>query len=109
MTPAVKAAQAAGVVFKIHEYAHDPANTNYGHEAAEVLGLDPSRVFKTLLVALNGDAKHLAVAVVPVASLVGSRRALQRAVSTVEGRGRFSALRERLLYEPEPGAGESPC
>ena len=66
MTPAVKAAQAAGVVFKIHEYAHDPANTNYGHEAAEVLGLDPSRVFKTLLVALNGDAKRLAVAVVPV-------------------------------------------
>jgi Cys-tRNA(Pro)/Cys-tRNA(Cys) deacylase len=66
MTPAVKAAQAAGVVFKIHEYTHDPANTNYGHEAAEVLGLDPSRVFKTLLIALNGDAKRLAVAVVPV-------------------------------------------
>lgn len=66
MTPAIKAAQAAGIALKIHEYAHDPANTNYGLEAATALGFDPARVFKTLLVALNGDAKRLAVAVVPV-------------------------------------------
>ena len=40
MTPAVKAAHAAGVVLKIHEYAHDPANTNYGREAAEAILAD---------------------------------------------------------------------
>ncbi len=66
MTPAIKAAQAAGVDVKIHEYRHDPSNTNYGLEAAEALGLDPAKVFKTLLVMLNGDARKLAVAVVPV-------------------------------------------
>ncbi len=68
MTPAIVAARAAGVRVKIHEYRHDPGNTNYGLEAAEALGLDPPRVFKTLLVALNGDARALAVAIVPVSA-----------------------------------------
>jgi Cys-tRNA(Pro)/Cys-tRNA(Cys) deacylase len=66
MTPAIRAAQAAGVSVRVHEYAHDPRNTRFGLEAAEALGLDPRRVFKTLLVALNGDARRLAVGVVPV-------------------------------------------
>ena len=66
MTPAIAAAKAAGVAIRIHEYRHDPANSHYGMEAAEALGLDPVRVFKTLLVSLNGDRRSLAVAVVPV-------------------------------------------
>ncbi len=66
MTPAIKAAERAGVAITVHEYAHDPDNSNFGLEAAEVLGLDPRRVFKTLLVALNGDSRQLAVAIVPV-------------------------------------------
>lgn len=66
MTPAIRAARAAGVAVRVHEYAHDPGNRNFGLEAAEALGLDPQRVFKTLLVALNGDPRRLAVAVVPV-------------------------------------------
>ena len=66
MTPAVKAAQAAGVAITLHEYAHDPANSSYGREAADALGLDPRQVFKTLLVMLNGEPRRLAVAVVPV-------------------------------------------
>lgn len=66
MTPAIKAAKAAGVAVKVHEYHHDPANSHYGLEAAEALGLDPARVFKTLLVKLNGDERRLAVAVVAV-------------------------------------------
>jgi Cys-tRNA(Pro)/Cys-tRNA(Cys) deacylase len=66
MTPAIKAAEAAGIPIRLHEYAHDPANTHYGMEAATALGLEPERVFKTLLVGLNGDARKLAVAIVPV-------------------------------------------
>lgn len=66
MTPAILAAQAAGVVVTAHPYRHDPSATNYGLEAAAALGLDPARVFKTLLVMRDGDPRQLAVAVVPV-------------------------------------------
>lgn len=66
MTPAVNAARAAGIEVSLHEYEHDPDNTQYGLEAAAALGLEPAQVFKTLLVALNGDQRRLAVAVVPV-------------------------------------------
>lgn len=68
MTPAVEAARKAGIEFRILEYSHDPANQSYGQEAAEKLGIDPDRVFKTLLAALNGEPRRLAVAVIPVAN-----------------------------------------
>jgi Cys-tRNA(Pro)/Cys-tRNA(Cys) deacylase len=64
-TPAVVAAERAGIDFALHEYEHDPAAESYGLEAAEKLGVDPARVFKTLVVSVDGE---LAVACVPVAS-----------------------------------------
>lgn len=66
MTPAINAAKKAKVDHKVHEYKHDPKAESYGDEAAKVLNIEPSQVFKTLLVALNGDQKKLAVGVVPV-------------------------------------------
>lgn len=66
MTPAINAAKKAKVEHRVHEYRHDPAAESYGEEAALALGLNPAQVFKTLLVACNGDNKQLAVAVVPV-------------------------------------------
>ena len=62
-TPATLALAAAGIPFTEHAYAHDPANTNFGTEAADVLGIDPGQVFKTLLADVDGA---LAVAIVPV-------------------------------------------
>jgi Cys-tRNA(Pro)/Cys-tRNA(Cys) deacylase len=62
-TPATVALAAAGVAFTQHAYEHDPAARSFGLEAAEVLGLPPEQVFKTLLVDTGGG---LAVAVVPV-------------------------------------------
>jgi Cys-tRNA(Pro)/Cys-tRNA(Cys) deacylase len=62
-TPATAALAAASVPFTEHAYYHDPANRNFGNEAAAALGLDPEQVFKTLMVDVDGG---LVVAVVPV-------------------------------------------
>jgi Cys-tRNA(Pro)/Cys-tRNA(Cys) deacylase len=62
-TPATVALERAGVTFTVHAYDHDPRSTSYGLEAADALGLDPDRVFKTLLADVDGE---LVVAVVPV-------------------------------------------
>jgi Cys-tRNA(Pro)/Cys-tRNA(Cys) deacylase len=63
-TPATVALSGAGIAFIEHSYEHDPANTNFGLEAAAVLGVDPGQVFKTLLADVDGS---LVVAIVPVA------------------------------------------
>jgi len=62
-TPAIVAAERAGIVYSVHEYAHDPKATSYGLEAAEKLGVDAARVFKTLVADVDGT---LTVALVPV-------------------------------------------
>lgn len=62
-TPALVALQEAGIAYAVHEYHHDPDTTAYGLEAAEMLNVDPDRVFKTLLADVDGA---LVVAVVPV-------------------------------------------
>jgi Cys-tRNA(Pro)/Cys-tRNA(Cys) deacylase len=62
-TPAIRAAESAGIRFALHEYEHDPRATSYGEEAAEKLDVEPARLFKTLVVSVDGS---LAVACVPV-------------------------------------------
>ena len=66
MTPAINLAKKKKVTHTIHQYEHDPRADSYGLEAAEVLGQDPKKVFKTLLFCLNGEPKNLAVAIIPV-------------------------------------------
>ena len=63
-TPATVALTKAGVAFTEHAYAHDPGAASYGTEAAEVLGLDPAQVLKTLFASVDG---RLVVGIVPVA------------------------------------------
>jgi Cys-tRNA(Pro)/Cys-tRNA(Cys) deacylase len=62
-TPATVALLRAGIAFTAHSYVHDETVSGYGHEAAEALGVDPERVFKTLVA--DGDGS-LVVAIVPV-------------------------------------------
>jgi Cys-tRNA(Pro)/Cys-tRNA(Cys) deacylase len=64
-TPATRAAQAAGVTVTPHEYEVDHHVEAYGEAVAAALGLDPDRVFKTLVTDVDGE---LVVAVVPVAA-----------------------------------------
>ena len=62
-TPATVALSRAGVAYAERAYDHDPAADSYGLEAATALGVEPARVFKTLLV---DTGSGLAVGVVPV-------------------------------------------
>ena len=75
MTPAVVAAERAGIPFTLHEYEHE-AGAAYGLEAAAKTGVDPARVFKTLVVSQDGA---LSVAIVPVAAQLDLRALGKRA------------------------------
>jgi Cys-tRNA(Pro)/Cys-tRNA(Cys) deacylase len=63
MTPAIILLDREKVAYTLHSYEHDPKAPSNGLEAAEKLGLDPARVFKTLLADVDGT---LVVCVVPV-------------------------------------------
>lgn len=109
-TPATAALAAAGVSFVLHPYSHDPSAASYGLEAAEVLGIDPKRVFKTLMVEVEGK---LAVGIVPVsgnldlksvAAALGSKKAAMADPKAAERRtgyvlGGISPLGQR---QPSP-------
>jgi Cys-tRNA(Pro)/Cys-tRNA(Cys) deacylase len=75
MTPAVVAAERAGIPFTLHEYEHE-AGAAYGLEAAAKTGVDAARVFKTLVVSQDGA---LSVAIAPVAAQLDLRALGKRA------------------------------
>lgn len=75
-TPATVALTTAGISYQVRAYEHDPRAQSYGAEAAEALGVDPARVFKTLLASLDGS---LVVGIVPVSGQL-DLKALARAL-----------------------------
>lgn len=91
----------------LHPYTHDPGAASYGAEAAEVLGMDPARVFKTLMVEVGG---RLAVGIVPVsgtldlkafAAALGAKKAAMADPASAQRRtgyvlGGISPLGQRL-------------
>lgn len=92
-TPATRALTAAGVAYTLRSYEHDPRATSYGLEAAEALGAEPERVFKTLLVDVGSTRSELAVGVVPVtgmldlkaiAAALGAKRAVLAEAAAAE-------------------------
>ena len=93
-TPATVALTRAGIPFTLHEYAHDPRAESFGLEAADALGLDPVRVFKTLMATVD---TRLAVAVVPVSGQL-DLKALARALG-----GSRAAMAERAAAERATG------
>lgn len=115
-TPATKALDAAGVPYAARAYTHDPAAASYGTEAAAALGVDPGRVFKTLMVEVGtGGSSQLCVAIVPVtgnldlkaaAAAFGAKRAVMADPAAAERRtgyvrGGISPLGQR---QPSPAA-----
>lgn len=95
MTPGINAARKARVAHTIHEYHHEPANANYGAEAAEKLAVDPARVFKTLVVTIDG--KELAVGVIPVTTTL-SMKLIARAAN-----GKKAAMADKLAVQRSTG------
>jgi Cys-tRNA(Pro)/Cys-tRNA(Cys) deacylase len=88
-TPATTRLAKAGVPYRVHSYTHG-AGAPYGPEAAEALGIEPARVFKTLVAEVDGA---LTVAIVPVAAkldlkalaaAVGGKRAKMAEIATAE-------------------------
>lgn len=63
-TPATVALTRAKIAYTLHPYEHDPRAEAYGDEAAAALGVEPARIFKTLIATVDG---RLVCAVVPVA------------------------------------------
>lgn len=90
-TPATAKLTALGIPFTIRAYAHDPAVTDFGAEAADALDIDPERVFKTLLAEVDGS---LVVAIVPVAGRL-DLKALAAAVHGKRAQMADPALAER--------------
>ncbi|MFT8395436.1 Cys-tRNA(Pro) deacylase [Propionibacterium sp.] len=64
-TPATVALDRAKVPHTLHSYEHDPRAHHFGEEAAVALGIDPERIFKTLVVELTSADVPLVTAVVP--------------------------------------------
>lgn len=90
MTPAIQRAKQAGIAFSLHEYTHDDNADSYGLEAADKLGVDAARVFKTLVADADG---RLIVGIVPVsasldlkalAAAAGSKRAHMAEIAHAE-------------------------
>ncbi|RYY78160.1 MAG: Cys-tRNA(Pro) deacylase [Moraxellaceae bacterium] len=74
MTPACRLLNQQKISYSLHEYAHDPACSNFGLEAAQKLNLPLAQVFKTLLVT---DDKQFYVAILPVSHTLSLKKAAQ--------------------------------
>jgi Cys-tRNA(Pro)/Cys-tRNA(Cys) deacylase len=93
-TAATVALTKAGVSYTPHAYEHDAAVTDFGVEAATALGVDPARVFKTLMV--ESDA-GLGIGIVPVSGML-DLKALAAALG-----GKKAAMADLALAERKSG------
>lgn len=95
MTPAINTAKKAKIDFTIHEYTHDSKMRSFGEEAAEKLGIEKGRVFKTLVI--SDDSAQLSVAVVPVSSLL-NLKLFAKAIGSKK-----AAMADKKLAESKTG------
>lgn len=86
-TPATKVLASRGLPWIDHLYDHDPANRDFGMEAAEKLAVSPARVFKTLIARIDGS--KFVVAVLPVDAMLD----VKKLAAAVDGkRGEMAAV-----------------
>ena len=111
-TPATLALRKLGVAFKLHSYIYDSTipSGGIGLQAAEALGIEPSRVLKTLMAEVDGLPVCV---VVPSDSEVSMKKLAARSAANREhdapGRcradHRLSCRRHLAVRAEEEGAG----
>lgn len=90
MTPAVEQARRAGIAFRLHEYAGvEHGEGDYAVAVAGELGIEPARLFKTLVASVDDE---LRVFVLPADRQLDLR-----------GLGKRAALAERTKAERATG------
>jgi Cys-tRNA(Pro)/Cys-tRNA(Cys) deacylase len=90
-TPGLQELSVAGISFEVHPYEPGSGET-YGEAVAAALGVDPDRLFKTLLADVDGEP---VVGIVPVSARL-STKALARASGGKKARLLAPAAAERL-------------
>ncbi len=93
-TPATLLLAACGLEHRLHPYEPDAHATSYGEAGAAALGVEPARMFKTLLADLDG---RLVCAVVPVSGSLNLK-----AVAAALG-GKKAAMAEPAAAERSTG------
>lgn len=74
-TPAIEMLEAADVAFTVTEFHHEPGEGNFGQVAAAALGIEPERVFKTLVANLATETGvEQVVGIVPVSGQLSLRK-----------------------------------
>ncbi|PAJ76107.1 Cys-tRNA(Pro) deacylase [Pseudoalteromonas sp. NBT06-2] len=72
MTPAIVYLKKQKVTFDIHQYQHEVDAQSFGLEAAQKLGVDQAKIYKTIV--LETDQQNLVVAIVPVKNQVNLKK-----------------------------------
>lgn len=75
-TPALKLLEEAGIPHEVSTF--EGGSDHFGDHAAEALGIDPERIFKTLVIDLTagkGPKRKLAVCVLPVSHQLSLKKA----------------------------------
>jgi Cys-tRNA(Pro)/Cys-tRNA(Cys) deacylase len=91
-TRAIDTLRRSGVLFAVHEYQVGDTNLTYGEAAAEALGVDSDRVFKTLVAMVDGSP---VVGIVPVSAHLSLKR-LAKAAGGKRAEMADPAVAERL-------------
>ncbi len=99
MTPAINLVKKKKINHSIHEYQHDASaishGESYGQEAADKMGVNAEQVFKTLVV--NLDNKELAVAILPVSSMLSMKQVAKAA------KAKKAVMADKLAVERATG------
>ena len=116
-TPALALLNQRGVEYRLLEFEHDSTVDHFGLEAARLLDVDPSQVFKTLIFQVDDDycvgmiSTACSVAPKRLAAAVGGRKArlaeasdAERLSGSVPGAISPFGLRQRLRTVLDNGA-----